>query len=129
MGVTKNHIYTQEQIELARLFKALGHPARIAILENLMEHEDLNCNDLRAFIELAQSTISEHMKQLSEVGMLAVKVVRSGAYYRPVKEALEQITGYLEHLFSKIDRAKRDTLNLYSRPLRYISPHCIRNGT
>lgn len=130
MGITKNHLYTQDQIELARLFKALGHPARIAIIENLLEKGDLNCNDLRSFIQLAQSTISEHMKQLHEVGVLAVKVVKRGAYYQPVKEALEQITNYLGNLFHQINTTrKHDTQNLYVRPLQYISPHHPRNQT
>jgi len=123
MGATKNHIYTPEQIELAKLFKALAHPARIAIIENLLAQGNLNCNDLRAFIELAQSTISEHIKQLHEVGVLSVEVVKSGAYYQPVKEALEQITSYLGNLFAQIDQVKRNPRNIYFRPLSYISPH------
>ena len=124
MGSTKNHLYTQEQIELALLFKALAHPARIAIIENLLEQGNLNCNDLRSFIQLAQSTISAHMKQLHDVGVLSVKVVKSGAYYQPVKKALEQITSYLGHLFLQIDQSsKPNSHNIYCRPLSYISPH------
>lgn len=129
MGATKNHIYTPEQIELARLFKALAHPARIAIIENLLAQGNLNCNDLRSFIELAQSTISQHMKQLHEVGVLAAEVTKGGAYYKPVKEALEQITTYLENLFVQIDKVKHNHRNLYSRPLTFISPHYPRFQT
>jgi len=129
MGSTKNHIYTQDQIELARLFKALAHPARIAIIENLLEQGNLNCNDLRSFIQLAQSTISQHMKQLHEVGVLSVKVIKSGAYYHPVKEALEQITSYLGNLFQQIDKLTYNKQNVYSWPLRYVSPHRPRHQT
>lgn len=129
MGATKNHLYTQDQIELARLFKALAHPARIAIIEKLLEEGDLNCNDLRSFIQLAQSTISEHIKQLHEVGVLSVKVVKRGSFYQPVQLALRQITCYLEHIFLQINKVKCDTGNLYVRPLRYISPHQPVNQT
>lgn len=129
MGATKNHIYTEEQIELARLFKAMAHPARIAIVENLLEHEDLNCNDLRTFIQLAQSTISKHIKQLHEVGILAVEVLKSGAYYQPVAFALEQIAGYIQHLSAQVDQQPRDNRNLYCRPLRFIFPYQPRNQT
>lgn len=130
MGSTKNHLYTERQIELARLFKALAHPARIAILENLLEQEDLNCNDLRSFIQLAQSTISEHVKQLHEVGVLSVKVVKRGALYKPVREALEQITGYLESIFKRIDSTFVEQHHfLYLRPLRYIAPYHPGNQT
>lgn len=129
MGATKNHLYTQEQIELARLFKALAHPGRIAIIENLLEHENLNCNDLRSFIQLAQSTLSAHIKQLHEVGILAVKVVKAGAYYQPVLFALEQIAGYIQYISGQIDQRKENRQNLYCRPLRYVFLHQSRKQT
>jgi ArsR family transcriptional regulator len=101
MGITKNHIYTERQIELARLFKALSHPARIAVIDNLLTHENLNCNDLRSFIPLAQSTISGHLKVLFDVGVLAVSVIGSNAYYEINKIALEPMTDYLEQVLSR----------------------------
>jgi len=129
MGATKNYLYTEEQIELANLFKALAHPARIAIIENLLEHDDLNCNDLRSFIQLAQSTISAHIKQLHGVGVLAVKVVKSGAYYKPVLFALEQMAGYLQYVFPKAKKVNLSDPTLYCKPLRYISPHYFKFQT
>jgi ArsR family transcriptional regulator len=129
MGITKNHIYTERQIELARLFKALGHPARIAIVDNLLMHDNLNCNDLRFYIPLAQSTISEHLKVLYDVGALAVSVVRSNAYYEINKIALEPITDYLQDVFERADLKKCDKSILYFRPLPYISPHHFNNRT
>jgi DNA-binding transcriptional ArsR family regulator len=130
MGITKNHIYTQRQIELARLFKALGHPARIAITDNLLMHENLNCNDLRSHIPLAQSTISAHLKVLFEVGALAVCVVGSNAYYEINKVALEPITKYLFQVFEHINcMMKCSKSPLYFRPLPHISPHHFSNHT
>lgn len=128
MGITKNHIHTQDQIELARLFKALGHPARIAIVENLLIHENLNCNDLRLYIQLAQSTISAHIKELHNVGILGVRVIGSNAYYEIHKNALEQITGYLDQLFQKIDMNKHDELFLYFRPFQRIVSRNFMNS-
>ena len=116
MGITKNHIHTQDQINLARLFKALGHPARIAIIENLLMHDNLNCNDLRSYIQLAQATISAHIKELHDVGILDVKVVGSNAYYGIYKKTLEQVTDYLNKVFHKIDTKVRDTLCIYFKP-------------
>jgi DNA-binding transcriptional ArsR family regulator len=59
MGATKSHIHTENQVALAQLFKALAHPARVAIVENLLMYDDLNCKDLGQLIQLAQSTISK----------------------------------------------------------------------
>lgn len=70
MGLTKTEVYTTEQNELAQLAKALGHPARIAILQQLLR---LNCCvgvDFSREIELAQPTISRHLKELKAVGLI-----------------------------------------------------------
>ena len=121
MGITKNHIHTQEQVELARLFKALGHPARIAIVDNLLKHKSLNCTDLGSYIQLAQSTISAHIKELHSVGILAVRVVGNNAYYQIHKVVLEQMTDYLDQIYEKIDTIKYDSLSVYYRPFQPIS--------
>jgi ArsR family transcriptional regulator len=135
MGITKNHIYTQDQIELARLCKALGHPARIAIIDNLLMHDNLNCTDLRFYIPLAQSTLSAHLKVLYDVGALAVSVTGSNAYYEINKIALQPITDYLERVFEQADYKNASSFiksgksALYFRPLPCISPHHFRNQT
>lgn len=126
MGSTKNHLYTQDQIELAKLFKALAHPARIAIVENLLIHDNLNCTDLRFYVQLSQSIISTHLKQLHDVGVLAAKVVKSGTYYKVNIVALEQIAGYLQHVFPQAKKVNRNDLSLYFSPLRYSSPQQYR---
>lgn len=122
MGSTKNHLFTQEQIELANLFKALAHPARIAIVENLLTHDNLNCSDLKFYIQLSQSTISGHLKQLHDVGILAVEVRTGGAYYQVNADALNQISGYLAYLSPQVSRVNRTNPRLYCKPLRYLSP-------
>jgi ArsR family transcriptional regulator len=130
MGITKNHIYTADEIELARLFKALSHPARIAIVKRLLTHDNLNCNDLRTYIPLAQSTISAHLKVLYEVGALAVSVVGSNAYYEVNKIALAPITDYMEQAYEQIDlKVRGDKPNLYFRPLPHISGFHFRSST
>lgn len=130
MGITKNHIHTEKQIELARLFKALGHPARIAIIENLLEHENLNCNDLRSYIQLSQSTISAHIKELFDVGILAVRTVANSAFYEVNKIVLDYAENYLDQLCEKINPLReRDRLLLYLRPQPYISPQNFMNNS
>ena len=57
MGITKTENYTDKQIELAQMIKVLGHPARIAIIESIINTDSCICGNLVTEIGLAQSTI------------------------------------------------------------------------
>lgn len=70
MGLTKVENFTTEQNELATLAKALGHPARIAIIQHLLKINSCICGDLVDEIALAQPTISRHLKELKEIGII-----------------------------------------------------------
>lgn len=59
-----------DEQELADLCKALGHPARIRIMKILIEHQNCICGDIVAGIPLAQSTVSQHLKQLKDAGLI-----------------------------------------------------------
>ena len=60
----------QEEAELADLAKALGHPARVRILKLLSERNACICGDIVGEIPLSQSTVSQHLKQLQDVGLI-----------------------------------------------------------
>lgn len=70
MGVTKTEIYPEGQNQLASFFKVLGHPARIAILQYIINQKACICNDLVGELGLAQATISQHLKELKSIGII-----------------------------------------------------------
>ena len=70
MGVTKTEIFTDEQNRLAIMLKALAHPARIAILQQIMQANACICGDLVNELGLAQATISQHLKELKTAGII-----------------------------------------------------------
>ena len=70
MGLTKNEIFTDEQNEIALLSKVIGHPARVAILQHLFKINSCVCGDLVGEIGLAQPTISQHLKELKQLGLI-----------------------------------------------------------
>ena len=70
MGLTKTEIFTEKQNKLALMMKALGHPARIAILQYLIKSEACICGHLVEELGLAQATISQHLKELKNVGLI-----------------------------------------------------------
>ena len=61
---------TEADHELAALTKAVGHPARVAILRLLVRREACVCGDIVDELPLAQSTVSQHLKVLKEAGLI-----------------------------------------------------------
>lgn len=70
MGITKTEMFTDKQNKLATLFKVLGHPARIAILQHIINQKTCICNDLVEELGLAQATISQHLNELKNIGII-----------------------------------------------------------
>lgn len=70
MGITKSALFTKKQNDLANMAKALGHPARIAILQQLIAANACICGDLVDTLGLAQPTISQHLKELKNAGLI-----------------------------------------------------------
>jgi ArsR family transcriptional regulator, arsenate/arsenite/antimonite-responsive transcriptional repressor len=70
MGVTKSDIFTTDQNEIALIAKAIGHPARIAILQYLLQKNACVCGDIVGEIGLAQATVSQHLKELKQAGLI-----------------------------------------------------------
>ena len=70
MGVTKSNLFTTEQNELAKVAKALAHPARLAILQHLLETNACINSHLVQELGLAQATVSQHLRELKETGFI-----------------------------------------------------------
>jgi DNA-binding transcriptional ArsR family regulator len=70
VGITKSEIFTDKQNRLATMMKALAHPARIAIIQHLVKTEHCICGDLVEELGLAQATISQHLKELKNIGII-----------------------------------------------------------
>lgn len=70
MGITKTEMFTAEQNQLALLLKAMAHPARIAILQRILISNTCICGDLVGELGLAQATISQHLKELKNAGII-----------------------------------------------------------
>ena len=70
MGLTKSEIFTTQQNQISVIAKAFGHPARVAILQYLFKTNSCICGDLVDEIGLAQPTISQHLKELKNLGLI-----------------------------------------------------------
>ncbi|TCN66406.1 ArsR/SmtB family transcription factor [Acetobacteroides hydrogenigenes] len=70
MGTSKYDLYSDEEQQVARYAKALSHPARVAILRLLYRKQTCICGDIVEEIPLSQSTVSQHLKELKDAGLV-----------------------------------------------------------
>jgi predicted transcriptional regulator len=70
MGLTKSHRFKSGENQIALIAKGLAHPARIAILMFLAKKKACICGDIVDELPLSQSTVSQHLKELKEAGLI-----------------------------------------------------------
>lgn len=66
----KTKQYTEEQEQIARFAKAMGHPARMAILSFLAKQESCFFGDIHEVLPIAKATVSQHLKELKDAGLI-----------------------------------------------------------
>ena len=81
MGITKTEGFQPKITTTAALFKALGHPGRLAIIEHLIYSPSCICNDIVDHIPLAQPTISRHLSELKNVGLIQGTIMGNNICY------------------------------------------------
>ncbi|MFD2909138.1 ArsR/SmtB family transcription factor [Flavobacterium ardleyense] len=102
MGSTKSEHFTAQQNEMAILAKALGHPARIAIMEYLLSVDTCICGDIVNELPLAQATVSQHLKELKKAGLIQGTIEGNAICYCVNETTLEKFNNYLQQLTSKM---------------------------
>lgn len=70
MGLPRTKEFPNKDLKIADFAKALSHPARIAILQVLAKKKECICGELVEDLPLAQSTVSQHLKALKEIGLI-----------------------------------------------------------
>jgi ArsR family transcriptional regulator, arsenate/arsenite/antimonite-responsive transcriptional repressor len=101
MGISKSEIFTDQQNLMADFAKAFGHPARVAIIQHLFKIEGCVCGDLVNEIGLAQATISQHLRELKQLGLIQGRVEGTSVCYC-----------IHESNWSKMKKTMADLLNL-----------------
>lgn len=102
MGATKTDHFSEKQNQLATLAKALGHPARIAILEHLLKVDACICGDIVEELPLAQPTVSQHLKELKNVGLIKGEIEGNSICYCIDKNAWTTCKELLDELFNAL---------------------------
>jgi ArsR family transcriptional regulator, arsenate/arsenite/antimonite-responsive transcriptional repressor len=102
MGATKTENFTTKQNQVALLAKALGHPARIAIMEYLMTVDTCICGDIVNELPLAQPTVSQHLKELKNVGLIKGSIEGNAICYCIDEKAITQLIQYFSKISTKL---------------------------
>lgn len=106
MGLTKSEIFTEEQNALAVMLKAIAHPARIAILQHIIKANACICGDLVEDLGLAQATISQHLKELKNAGLIQGTIEGVSVCYCIEPKAWAKLEKELNGLFQSYKNSK-----------------------
>jgi ArsR family transcriptional regulator len=102
MGVSKTEFFTDEQNEIAIIFKALAHPARIAIVDYLLKVDSCICGDIVNELPLAQPTVSQHLKELKNANIIKGSVDGTAICYCINPETIAKIVSHFGSITSQL---------------------------
>lgn len=108
MGASKTEHFTSKQNSIATMAKALGHPARVAIMEYLMKVDTCICGDIVNELPLAQPTVSQHLKELKNAGLIKGEVEGNAICYCIDEKAIEKMLDYFGHITRKLTNKKNN---------------------
>jgi len=98
MGASKSESFSLENKEMATLFKALSHPARVAIIDYLLSVDTCICGDIVNELPLAQPTISQHLKELKNANIIKGTIEGTAICYCINPETIQRIENYFSSI-------------------------------
>lgn len=102
MGVAKTEEFTIKDNKIAGYAKALAHPARVAILQLLLKKQSCVCGDIVDELPLSQSTVSQHLKELKEAGLIKGNIEGVKVCYCIDEKEWETAKTYINSLLNAI---------------------------
>ena len=104
MGITKTEGFTATQNKLAILAKAIGHPARIAIIEYLLKRDSCICGDIVNELPLAQPTVSQHLKELKNAGLIKGNIEGTSICYCINEEGFNPLKSFFFYINTQLTK-------------------------
>jgi predicted transcriptional regulator len=106
MATNKSEEFSVRDNRIATYAKALSHPARVAILKLLIDRQNCICGDIVEELPLSQSTVSQHLKELKEAGLIKGEITGVKVCYCIDEEALQSAKTALQELFTSYELKK-----------------------
>jgi len=106
MGASKTQHFSDEQNAVALLFKALAHPARIAIVDYLLKVQSCICGDIVNELPLSQPTVSQHLKELKTAGIIRGNIEGNSICYCLDQNVVSKLEAYFSQLSKELEQKK-----------------------
>ncbi len=108
MGASKVAEYSKQELALSKYAKALAHPARIAILNLLIDKQTCICGDIVEELPLSKSTVSQHLKELKAAGLIKGEIEGVSVCYCIDEKEWNKAKKLISNLFEKPVRSDSD---------------------
>lgn len=108
MGASKTDHFTEQQNSLAVLAKAVAHPARIAIIQYLLNTKTCICGDIVNELPLAQATVSQHLKELKNAGIIKGNIEGNAICYCLNQVAVDTLKHFFADVSLQLGQQKAD---------------------
>lgn len=109
MVTNKREVFDAAEVSLAGFAKALAHPARVAILKTLARRSTCVCGELVDVLPLAQATVSQHLKELKNAGLIKGEIDGTKSCYCINWEIFDLMMGKFNDLFAGLERPPQPT--------------------
>ncbi|MEM6717750.1 MAG: metalloregulator ArsR/SmtB family transcription factor [Bacteroidota bacterium] len=106
MGITKTIGFSEEVNTMSEVLKALGHPARLSIMQYLANSPSCICNDIVMELPLAQPTISRHLSELKKVGLIQGEISGKNICYCINSQKWQEVLQYLHTITASLATTK-----------------------
>ena len=106
MGASKSESFSIEHNQTAQLFKALSHPAKIAIIEFLLSTDSCICGDIVNQLPLSQPTVSQHLRELKNVGLIKGSIEGTAICYCIDENGFDKIKDFFVQITNHITQKK-----------------------
>jgi ArsR family transcriptional regulator len=106
MGASNTALFSDKQNSIATLAKAMAHPARVAIIDYLLKVNSCICGDIVNEIPLAQPTVSQHLKELKNAGIIKGDIEGNTVCYCIDEKAFEKLQNYFTSIVAKLEKKK-----------------------
>ena len=109
MAINKKNEFDKNIQQLAEFAKAISHPARIAILQTIAEKRECICGEIVEVIPLAQSTVSQHLKELKEVELIQGEIEGAKSCYCINWKKLDEFYNSINQIYKKLNKYKKNS--------------------
>ena len=106
MGASNTAHFTKRQNEIANIMKAMGHPARVAIIDFLLKTGNCICGDIVDVLPLAQPTVSQHLKELKNAGLIKGSIEGNAICYCIDETTFKKFESFLSGFIKKMNTQK-----------------------